>query len=57
MYSTLGGVSSCSRYTILCDWVHRYGRLNIYGRRELVNKCTVLPSSLFYNMCSRGQKI
>ena len=56
MYSTLGRVSSCSRYRILCDWVRRYGRLNIYGRRELVNKCTVLLSSLFYNMCSIVQK-
>ena len=56
MYSTLGRVSSCSRYRILCDWVRRYGRLNIYGRRELVNKCTVLPSPLFYDMCSRVQK-
>ena len=56
MYSTLGRVSSCSRYRILCDWVHRYGRLNIYGRRELVNKCTVLLSSLFYDMCSIVQK-
>ena len=57
MYSTLVRVSSCSRYRILCDWVSRYGRLNIYGRRELVNKCTVLPSPIFYDVCSRVQKI